>query len=95
MNKMKIIHIHNEYPEHDWIRDKNGEIDMWQLDVGFHNGPACSRCGHSFCEHCETFEEQEPCVVDKYKCPKCGKMLGYKPNYNFCFHSGQALDWNE
>lgn len=95
MNNMKIIHIHNEYPEHDWVRNDKGEIDEWQLDAGYHNGPMCLRCYHSFCVHCETYEEQDPCVVDKYKCPKCGHELGYNTNQNFCFHCGQALDWSE
>ena len=29
---MPAKHIHEEYPEHDWYRDKNGKIDMFVLD---------------------------------------------------------------
>lgn len=96
MEKMKVIHIHTEYPEHDWIKDDDGEIDEWMLDVGYHNGPMCSRCNHSFCVHCETYEENNgPCVTDEWKCPNCGCKFGPSPYYNFCYNCGQALDWSE
>ena len=95
MNKMKIIHIHSEYPEHNWKKDRYGEIDEMAWDAGFHNGPVCLRCNCAFCISCETYEEQDPCVIDEYKCPSCGYEFGWRHNYNFCFHCGQALDWNE
>ena len=28
-------------------------IDMFRLDVEFHNGPECMKCGRSWCEHCD------------------------------------------
>jgi hypothetical protein len=95
MNKKKVIHIHNEYPEHDWKRNKDGSIDMWALDVGYHNGPMCQRCYESFCEHCNPHWDKEGhCVEDYYKCPECGKIL-YGPKSNFCSNCGQALDWSK
>ena len=95
MNKMKIVHIHTEYPEHDWKKDRNGEIDEMAMEYEYHNGPVCSRCWHTFCVSCETYEENNgPCVIDEYKCPTCGHILGHNTEYNFCFHCGQALDWS-
>lgn len=93
MKKKKVIHIHEEYPEHDWVREEDGSIDMWVLDSGYHNGPACLRCHESFCQFCTPDWEQEgPCVVDKYRCPSCGHPLG---SGNYCSNCGQALDWSE
>lgn len=91
----KPIHIHEEHSEHLWKRDKNGEIDLWAFSVGYCNGPVCTRCWHSECEHCnEDWETDptEPCVIDKDICPACGSVLG-KPKY--CHECGQALDWSE
>ena len=89
----KPIHIHEVYPKHDWARDKNGEIDMWAMDVGFHNGPMCKRCYHSVCEHCEPDWDEDECVVDEDRCPSCNKAFAFKPK--FCKDCGQALDWSE
>lgn len=89
----KPIHIHEVYPKHDWARDKNGEIDMWAMDVGFHNGPMCKRCYHSVCEHCEPDWDEDECVVDEDRCPSCNNKLSFKPK--FCKDCGQALDWSE
>lgn len=42
---------------HQWKTLASGEIDHWVVeipDVGTeHNGPECSVCGFSFCEHCD------------------------------------------
>lgn len=93
---MKVVHIHNEYPKHDWIKDENGEIDEWCYENEYHHGPMCSRCYESFCVYCESYEDHKgPCATDEYKCPKCGHKLGHNTNYNFCFNCGQALDWSE
>jgi hypothetical protein len=91
----KPIHIHEEYAEHDWMRDKNGKIDTGAWDAGFHNGPMCTRCFHSECEHCnpkwET-EPEEPCVVDEDICPSCNNTIAVVGT--FCINCGQALDWS-
>ena len=95
MNSMKPVHIHEEHSEHLWRRDNNGEIDLWAFEYEYHNGPVCTRCHHSECEHCnEDWETNptEPCVIDKDICHSCGSALG-KPQY--CPNCGQALDWSE
>lgn len=89
------IHIHEEYSEHLWRRDKNGKIDLWAFESGFCNGPICTRCWHSECVNCNDDWETdptEPCVIDKDICPVCGSSLG-EPKY--CPNCGQALDWSE
>ena len=85
-------HIHEEYPEHDWYRDKNGEIDMFVLDFGIHNGPGCKRCHESFCKHCvNDWRNKGPCVIDEYRCPVCDGYL--VENRKYCDNCGQALKW--
>ena len=94
----KPVHIHEEYPEHLWKRNSDVTIDTSAMDSGFHNGPYCTRCHHSECEHCNPNWEtkpEEPCVVDKDVCPACGKDLDYWHKGNYCRECGQALDWSE
>ena len=45
--------------KHVWATDDNGEVDHFGMDYGFHNGPSCTVCGHSFCEHCADDWETE------------------------------------
>lgn len=94
----KVKHIHKEYPEHDWIKDENGEIDEWAVDSEYHNGPMCKRCYHSFCIYCDPDGYKDnPCIVDKYVCPKCENenILTFGFNYNYCPVCGESLDWSE
>jgi hypothetical protein len=28
------------------------ELDIWVVEQGYHNGPGCSTCGWSTCQHC-------------------------------------------
>lgn len=89
------IHIHEEYPEHDWETDENGNIDEWAMSYEIHNGPACERCGYSFCMHCKPNGwNEEPCVIDYYQCPKCRERIhkGGK-NIEYCVNCGQAVKW--
>jgi hypothetical protein len=91
----KPIHIHEEHSEHLWKRNNNGEIDLWAFSVGYCNGPVCTRCWHSECEHCnEDWETDptEPCVIDKDICPVCGVELEKK--FQYCHDCGQAIDWS-
>ena len=91
----KPIHIHEEYPEHLWGRDKDGKVDLWAFEEGYCNGPVCTRCYHSECIHCNEDWETDPvcdCVVDKDICPACGSSIG---KTKFCSKCGQALDWGE
>lgn len=48
----KVVHFHQEFPEHDWARDEDGKIDEFAMEYEYHNGPYCNRCGYSFCIHC-------------------------------------------
>ena len=87
------IHVHEEYPEHDWETDEDGKIDEWAMSYEFHNGPMCKRCYHSFCIHCEPNGFNDgPCVIDKYKCPNCGCVL--QKGTKFCSECGQAVKWD-
>lgn len=88
------IHIHEEYPDHDWETDEDGKINEWAMSYGFHNGPSCNRCGYSFCMHCKPNGWNErPCVVDYYQCPKCGRRIS--KGIKFCCDCGQEVEWNE
>lgn len=33
-------------------RDEDGGIDIFVMDVGYHNGPGCVNCHESWCHHC-------------------------------------------
>lgn len=86
------VNIHEEYPEHDWERDKNGDIDYFAYEGDYHNGPACMRCNYAFCIHCDPDGwNKEPCIIDEYKCPKCGKYITKRTK--FCSDCGQAMKW--
>jgi len=93
--KRKPIHIHEEYPEHDWRLNDEGEIDTFAFENGFHNGPSCKRCHHSFCVHCnpDGYTDDLPCTIDEWKCPTCGKHL-YK-GQRFCDDCGTEIDWED
>lgn len=89
---MKVIHRRSEHTKHDWYRNKDGEIDIWAVDVGYHNGPMCRRCGFSFCEHCNPDGYNDTnCVVDWNECPQCGNKLS--DGSKFCPECGTRLDW--
>lgn len=86
------VHIHEEYPEHDWVRDKNGDIDDFAYDGDYHNGPMCKRCHYAFCIYCKPDGwNKEPCIIDEYKCPKCGRYIIERTK--FCSNCGQAVKW--
>ena len=46
---------------HTWKLDVKGRVDCFVLDVDFdegwggHNGPGCTVCNLSFCEHCHNW----------------------------------------
>ena len=48
---------------HELIRNENGKVNQFVLDVdnesfGGHNGPGCRRCGESWCQHCNNEIEE-------------------------------------
>lgn len=45
--------------KHLWRRMRNGEVDIFGLDVDYHNGPICVACGEAFCHHCEDVDSLE------------------------------------
>ena len=57
--------------KHLWRKDKNGKIDMWQLDCGYHNGPECEVCGIAICEHCHEDWADLECDVGYHVCSEC------------------------
>jgi hypothetical protein len=44
---------------HTWIRNEDGEIDIFAYDHGDHNGPRCMVCGYGFCHHCKDEPSKE------------------------------------
>lgn len=44
---------------HVLIRDEDGDVNIFVMDHGYHNGPGCELCGESWCHHCE--DEVKPC----------------------------------
>lgn len=85
-----LVHKHKEYPEHQWRRTENGEIDDGAIIYGYHNGPMCERCGYSFCVFCDPDGwNKEPCVIDEYHCPNCDHLLSKYDK--FCSYCGQAI----
>lgn len=87
----EILHIHQEFSEHQWRRTEEGKIDEFAMYVDYHNGPVCERCGYSFCEHCEPNGwDEEPCVIDEYRCPNCNQEIGRSDKC--CKYCGQILN---
>lgn len=86
------IHIHEEYPEHDWETDEKGEVDVCAWGQEYCNGPMCKRCYYAFCINCEPNGwNKKPCIVDFFKCPNCGEKIS--KNTKFCDNCGQAVKW--
>lgn len=48
---------------HTWALDSEGEVDMWHLSYGYHNGPHCTTCLESWCVNCS------PNILDRDNCP--------------------------
>ena len=88
----RVIRHHEKYGEHLWKRTKYGEIDNFAFEAGYHNGPVCTRCFFSFCEHCDPEKINDTnCVVDWDECPTCHKHVFEGDNY--CRKCGQQLEW--
>ena len=63
---MKLAPYHKEWQEAflkagHTPRLEEDTIDMLAMASGYHNGPVCTVCGYSPCEHCVSIEEIEPC----------------------------------
>lgn len=91
----KIIHHQRTYPSHKWRLNEKGEPDHWAWEYGYHNGYLCERCGYSFCKHCDPDGfDKEPCIVEYYTCPSCGKGIIRYKNIFYCSFCGQKIDNN-
>ena len=77
--------------KHLWHRDKNGEVDMWYLDHGFHNGPGCEVCGLSVCEHCKPDWAEQECEVGYFVCSLCGQATKQRDTA-YCPNCGAKMD---
>ena len=44
---------------HEWKREENGDIDIFGVDSGYHNGPICVKCGYGFCHHCQRGPDED------------------------------------
>lgn len=49
-----------EQKGHMLLRDNHGNIDVFVLNSGHHNGPRCIRCEWEACMHCDPFAEEIP-----------------------------------
>lgn len=79
-----------ESHKHVWQLDESGNIDMWVLDHGFHNGPRCVICREAFCEHCTPDWKTTECDAEHYECSKCGNISLTKTAY--CPSCGAKMD---
>lgn len=87
-----VRHRHWVYSKkHLWYRDKDGKIDEWRLDVGFHNGPECRVCHRSICEHCHPDWEDDECERGHYICSECGEA-SVDGHEHFCPNCGARMD---
>ena len=77
--------------KHLWYKNENGEIDMWRLDVGFHNGPECQVCHASFCVYCTPNFDDEECDAGHYYCSEC-KAAQLDNHNTYCPNCGAKMD---
>lgn len=48
----KDLNLYLEKCGHELKRDEYGEIDIFVLDMVYHNGPGCILCDDVWCYHC-------------------------------------------
>ena len=77
--------------KHLWYKNKDGSIDEWRLDVGFHNGPECQVCGEAVCMHCHPDWESMECEIGHYLCSVCGEV-SIDSHENYCPNCGAKMD---
>lgn len=50
--------------KHQMKKNKDGNIDIFAYENGYHNGPVCEVCGKKFCHHCDPKCYEEECNHD-------------------------------
>ena len=80
--------------KHLWYKNKDGSIDKWRLDIGFHNGPECQVCGEAVCVHCYQDWERMECETGHYLCSVCGEV-SIDAHENYCPNCGCRMDGGE
>lgn len=46
---------------HDPVLDKDGNVDIFVVDIDIHSGPSCKICKKSWCSHCTGVEGIKKC----------------------------------
>ena len=59
---------------HEWIRDSDGDINVFAFNEGICNGPKCKKCDYEFCHHCIKYKCSEPCIINYVKSTKRKKQ---------------------
>jgi hypothetical protein len=67
---------------HVW-RAEDGDIDVFVMESGYHNGPGCSVCDFTFCHHCEP---------DGYNDMSCLREQADNRNHAARYRYGKALE---
>jgi len=44
---------------HIWKTEEDGDVDIFGLEAGNHNGPVCINCGYAFCHHCQDLPDED------------------------------------
>lgn len=65
-------HLNDVRGNHIWKLEEDGNVDVWGLDAGYHNGPKCILCGYSYCYHCH---DEPPVECTAKLCTSCGIKL--------------------
>ena len=80
--------------KHLWYKNKDGSIDKWRLDIGFHNGPECQVCGEAVCMNCYPDWESMECETGHYLCSVCGEV-SIDAHEKYCPNCGAKMDGGE
>ena len=54
---------------HKFALEPDGQVDVWRMEVEYHNGPHCNSCDESFCQHCDRQIYTEVCEQAKIEIP--------------------------
>ena len=77
--------------KHLWCKDEDGNVDEWEWDAGFHNGPECQVCHATPCVHCTPNWAETECEKGHYYCSECGET-SKDAHENYCPNCGAKMD---